>query len=116
MWKNKGPYREHFTWVPSIEPIDYITSNCYESIKSNDLRKDVHNTQYTVHNTQYTIHNTQYTIHSTQYTMGCFSVFPGSRALIRTVHIALLHGNRIERIDFEAESIDLRFLCYPGRL
>ncbi len=30
--------------------------------------------------------------------------------MARTVHIAFLHENRIERIDFEAESIDLQFL------
>ena len=56
-------------WVPSIKPIGYITSNSYEPIASNDLRKDVHNTQYTIHNTRHTINNTQYTVHNTQYTI-----------------------------------------------
>ena len=35
-------------WGPPIEPIDYITSNYYESIESNDLRQ-MYNTQYTIH-------------------------------------------------------------------
>ena len=34
------------SWWPSIEPIDYITNNYYESIESNDLRQ-MYNTQYT---------------------------------------------------------------------
>ena len=102
-----------------MEPIDYITSNCYESIELNDLRKGVQNTRHT-------IHNTQYTIHSAQYTWVVFQHFPVPqiqsvqifriRTLIRTVQVALLHEARIKQIDFEAELIDLQFLCYPGLL
>ena len=62
----------------------------------------------------YTIHTTQYTVRNTEWVVFQYFQVPEIqseqisiiRAFIRIVYTALLHDNRVERVNFEAESID----------